>query len=186
MWFQFFKTRPRARTPLAPGLVILVSLMLSGCTQVPTGVTPVSNFELEKYLGQWHEIARLDHSFEQDLMQVTATYALREDGGVRVLNRGWNTVEQNWETAEGKAYFVETPDVGRLKVSFFGPFYGGYNIHKLSAEYDMALVIGPSKDYAWLLARSQHPPAAQCERFLQAADQLGIARSDWIEVNVCR
>jgi apolipoprotein D and lipocalin family protein len=173
-------------THFLSGLVILASLLLSGCTQVPKGVTPVSDFELEKYLGEWHEIVRLDHSFEQNLMQVTATYSLREDGGVRVLNRGWHTEEQRWEEAEGKAYFVETPDIGRLKVSFFGPFYGGYNIHKLSPNYDMALIIGPSKDYAWILARSQHPPAAQCERFLQAADQLGIARSDWIEVNACQ
>ncbi|KUJ71081.1 lipocalin family protein [Thiomicrospira sp. WB1] len=172
-------------THFLPGLVMLISLLLSGCTQLPKGVTPIKDFELTRYLGTWHEIARLDHSFENDLMQVTATYSLREDGGVRVLNRGWNTVEKQWEEAEGKAYFVETPDVGRLKVSFFGPFYGGYNIHKLSPDYDMALVIGPSKDYAWLLARSQQPPAAQCERFLKAADQLGIARDDWIEVNAC-
>ena len=87
---------------------------------MPAGVTPVAGFELERYLGKWYEIARLDHSFERGLSRVTAEYSLREDGGVRVLNRGYSAEKGEWDEAEGKAYFVETPDLGYLKVSFFG------------------------------------------------------------------
>ncbi len=101
----------------------LLMLVLSGCTSLPDDITPVNNFELPKYLGTWYEVARLDHSFERGMSAVTATYSMRADGGVKVLNRGYIDQEQQWDDAEGKAYFVESSDVGHLKVSFFGPFY---------------------------------------------------------------
>lgn len=105
-----------------------------GCTHVPDKVEPVKGFELSRYLGKWHEVARLDHSFERGLIDVTANYSMRDDGGVRVVNRGVDAKTGKPKEAEGKAYFVEADTVGRLKVSFFGPFYGGYNIAKLADD----------------------------------------------------
>ena len=103
----------------------MITCLLTGCVGVPKGVKPVQGFALDRYLGRWYEIARLDHSFERGLSHVTASYSMREDGGVRVLNRGYSEKKKEWKTAEGKAYFVKGPDEGYLKVSFFGPFYGG-------------------------------------------------------------
>ncbi len=82
-------------------------LLLAGCVAVPAGVEPVADFSLERYLGKWYEIARLDHSFERGLSRVTAEYSLREDGGVRVLNRGYSEKGRAWKEAEGRGYFVK-------------------------------------------------------------------------------
>lgn len=126
-----------------------------GCVGIPENVQPVENFKIEKYLGKWYEIARLDHSFERGLTHVTADYSLRKDGGVRVLNRGYSAQADSWKEAEGKAYFVKRSDLGYLKVSFFGPFYGSYIIFALDHEnYQYSLVCGPDKSYLWILARS--------------------------------
>ena len=136
-------------------LSIALILFLTGCVGIPEDVKPVDNFELDKYLGNWYEIARLDHSFERGLTQVTANYSLLDDGGVRVLNRGYSVKNNSWKEAEGKAYFVKEPDQGYLKVSFFGPFYGSYIVFALDHEnYQYSLVCGPDKSYLWILARS--------------------------------
>jgi len=133
------------------GLVFL----LAGCTGLPDGVTPVDHFQLERYLGTWYEIARLDHSFERGLSQVSAEYSLNADGSVKVINRGYSAGDNKWKQAEGKAYFVKRPDQGFLKVSFFGPFYGSYVILELDKkDYAYALVCGPDRSYLWLLART--------------------------------
>lgn len=165
---------------------LLVAVLTTSCTGVPEGVQPVKPFELQRYLGEWHEIARLDHRFERGLTEVKANYSLMPDGGIKVVNSGYNAQEDQWDSAEGKAYFVDDTQQGRLKVSFFGPFYGGYNIAKLEPDYSMALVVGPSLDYAWILARSPAPDAAQCQAYQQAAAQLGIAPSSWIQVRDCK
>jgi apolipoprotein D and lipocalin family protein len=129
--------------------------LLAGCVGIPDGVTPVDNFQLERYLGQWYEIARLDHSFERGLSHVTADYSLNPDGNVRVINRGYSARDNKWKQAEGKARFVKTSDMGFLKVSFFGPFYGSYVILELDhINYSYALVCGPNRSYLWILARS--------------------------------
>jgi apolipoprotein D and lipocalin family protein len=149
-------------------------LWLAGCTTIPENVEPVGNFDLQRYLGQWYEIARLDHSFERGLSHVTATYSLREDGGVRVTNRGYSDEKQEWKEAEGKAYFVQTTDVGYLKVSFFGPFYGAYVILDLDhTGYQYALVSGPNKSYLWILARTPTLEPALVERLVAKASALG-------------
>lgn len=140
--------------PTFPRLTWLAPFsFLAGCTGIPDGTQAVADFRLENYLGRWYEIARLPHSFEKGLSCVTATYSRREDGGINVVNRGYNLEEGKWEVAEGKAYFTENPNVGRFKVSFFGPFYAGYNILKLDGDYRHALVAGPDRDYLWILAR---------------------------------
>ncbi len=130
-------------------------LFLMGCVGIPENVVPVDNFKIKKYLGKWYEIARLNHSFERGLTHVTADYSMRDDGGVRVVNRGFSAESNSWKEVEGKAYFVKGSNQGYLKVSFFGPFYGSYIIFGLDHEnYQYALVCGPDKSYLWILARS--------------------------------
>ena len=94
----------------------------------PPGVTVVNHFDTKRYLGTWYEIARFDHRFERGLDKVTATYSLRDDGGLNVVNKGYNPERGRWQQTEGKAYFTGDPSRAALKVSFFGPFYGGDNI----------------------------------------------------------
>ncbi|EBG9220840.1 lipocalin family protein [Salmonella enterica] len=120
----------------------------------PKGVTVVNNFDAKRYLGTWYEIARLDHRFERGLEQVTATYSLRNDGGLNVINKGYNPDRGMWQKTEGKAYLTGSPNRATLKVSFFGPFYGGYNVIALDREYRHALVCGPDRDYLWILSRT--------------------------------
>ncbi len=154
-------------------LLASLSMLIVGCTGLPEKVTPVDNFSLEKYLGTWYEIARLDHSFERGLSQVSAEYSLREDGGVAVKNRGYLASKERWKEATGKAYFVGEPDVGHLKVSFFGPFYGTYAIAELD-EYQHALVSGPDLSYLWLLSRTRDPDPAVIQRLVDKASAIGF------------
>ena len=144
-----------AQRLLVAGMAMLTAVLQSGCAGAPDGVEVVTDFELNRYLGTWYEIARLDHRFERGMSQVTANYSMRDDGGVSVVNRGYQISSEEWEEATGKAYFVGAPDIGQLKVSFFGPFYGGYNIMELDKDdYQYALVAGPNRSYLWILARS--------------------------------
>lgn len=152
----------------------LFALLFSGCATAPKGVEPVTGFELDRYLGTWHEVARLDHSFERGLTGVTAEYSMREDGGVRVLNRGYSAAKGIWKKAEGRAYFTGDKAVGQLKVSFFRPFYGGYNIIDLNPGYSYALVVGPSYKYLWILARNPDLPKETVDRLTAKARELGF------------
>ena len=162
---------------------ILSALLFTGCVGVPKGVQPVENFSLNRYLGQWHEIARLDHSFEKGLSRVTANYSLRDGGGVRVLNRGYSEKKHQWKEAEGKAFFVQKPEVGYLKVSFFGPFYGSYIVFDLDDNYQYSLVSGPDKSYFWLLARDKKIPDDVKTALIAKAAALGFDTSKLIYVN---
>ena len=163
-------------------LVVVALLVLSGCAGIPEGIEPVDNFELERYLGTWYEIARLDHSFQRGMSNVTANYSLREDGGVAVLNRGYRTEKGEWDEAEGKAYFVGDTSIGQLKVSFFGPFYGSYNVFELGDNYEYALVAGPDRSYLWILAREARLPQAMLDELLAKAEAAGYDTSKLILV----
>jgi apolipoprotein D and lipocalin family protein len=164
-------------------LSLLLTLLFTGCAGLPEHVKPVDNFNVQSYLGKWYEIARLDHSFERGLTRVTAEYSLREDGGLKVTNRGYLTRENRWKEAVGKAYFVEEPSKGYLKVSFFGPFYGSYVIIDLDRDnYQYSLVCGPDRSYLWILSRT---PAMQAElknRLIAKAAALGFDTSSLITV----
>ena len=158
-------------------------VFLGGCVGIPDNVTPVENFELERYLGTWYEIARLDHSFERGLSRVTAEYRLREDGGVRVLNRGYSEKDKEWKEAEGRAYFVDRAGQGHLKVSFFGPFYGSYIVFELDRDsYQYALVSGPDKSYLWILARRPEMGKELKQRLIAKAAARGFDTSGLIWV----
>lgn len=164
-------------------LLMVTSLLLCGCLGMPRSVKPVNEFELNKYLGKWHEIARLDHSFERGLSKVTAEYRLRDDGGISVINRGFSKNDNKWQEAEGKAYFVNTAGEGYLKVSFFGPFYGSYVIFHLDKEnYQYAFVSGPDLSYLWLLSRTPKVAPEVMELFVKKSRQLGFNTNELIFV----
>lgn len=155
-------------------LIVLWTLLLTGCTGVPEGIEPVRGFDLERYLGTWYEIARLDHPFERGLSDVSATYTRRSDGGIDVRNRGWDTQKRAWREVRGRAYFIDVPEVASLKVSFFGPFYGGYHVFALDPNYQWALVCGPSRDYLWILARTPQLPESLLRELVKKARGAGF------------
>ncbi|MEQ8860930.1 MAG: lipocalin family protein [Pseudomonadales bacterium] len=161
---------PRPQRPSS----LLVVLLLGACTGIPEGLEPVRGFDLDRYLGTWYEIARLDHRFERGLSRVTASYSRRDDGGVNVVNRGYDATEGQWDEATGKAYFTGDADVGRLKVSFFGPFYGGYNVIVLDEGYRFAMVTGPTRDYLWILARTPYLEPTLLKALVERARALGF------------
>jgi apolipoprotein D and lipocalin family protein len=164
--------------------LVLIIPLLFGCTGIPEGIKAVDGFEVNRYMGTWYEIARLDHRFERGLNKISATYSLRPDGGVKVINKGWNEAKGKWEEAEGKAYFIDQPDQGRLKVSFFGPFYGGYNIFDLDKkDYGYAMISGPDKSYFWILSRTKQLPKATLESLIQEAKLAGFETDKLIFVN---
>ncbi|MCX7195171.1 MAG: lipocalin family protein [Proteobacteria bacterium] len=165
-------------------LFMVLGLLLTGCVGIPENIKPVENFKIEKYLGKWYEIARLDHSFERGLSRVTADYSLRADGGLKVINRGYSVKENKWNEAEGKAYFVRGSDQGFLKVSFFGPFYGSYIVFELDHEnYQYSLVSGPDKSYFWILARTPQINENIKNVLIAKAAALGFDTSKLIHVN---
>jgi apolipoprotein D and lipocalin family protein len=155
--------------------VIGCLLTLIACTGLPEGVQPVSGFDKDRYLGTWHEIARLDHSFERGLVDVIAEYSVNEDGSLRVLNSGTDEETGERRSAEGRALFVADEGVAHLKVSFFGPFYGSYIVFELDPDYGYAYVSGFNTDYLWLLAREPVISEQVKKDFVARALELGFA-----------
>ncbi len=157
-----------------------IILLLSSCMGVPKGIKTIDSFDANQYLGTWYEIARLDHSFERNLDKVTATYSLRDDGGIRVINRGYNSKSKEWKEAEGKAYFVDPANAdgthtGKLKVSFFGPFYGAYNIIELDKPYyNYVMLCGPDKSYFWILSRTPQLTYPIKQHLIAQAKEMGF------------
>ena len=169
------------KTKLSTLSVLL--FILTACTGKPEGVVAVKEFELDRYLGKWYEIARLDHSFERGLNNITAEYSLRDDGGVKVINSGFSKENNEWQQAEGKAFFVDETDNGHLKVSFFGPFYGSYIVFELDRKnYQYAFVSGPDTSYLWLLARTPQLDKKVIEQFVKDSQELGFDTSKLIYV----
>jgi len=169
----------KMKTPLLLALLFI----LTACTGKPEGVVAVKDFELDRYLGKWYEIARLDHSFERGLSNITAEYSLRDDGGVKVINSGFSKEDNKWKQAEGKAFFVDETDNGHLKVSFFGPFYGSYIVFELEKkDYQYAFVSGPDTSYLWLLARTPKIDEKVIAQFVKRSQELGFDTSKLIYV----
>lgn len=158
------------------------AVFLTACAGTKLNVAPVKEFQTQRYLGTWYEIARLDHRFERGLTHVTANYSIRPDGKIRVLNSGFDTRNGRRRTAEGKAKLAGSPDIGELRVSFFGPFYAPYIIFGLDNNYQTAFVSGGSDNYLWLLSRSPRVSQATYDRFIAEAAQLGYDTSGLIQV----
>ena len=161
-------------------LMGVLCFYLAGCTGVPDGIEPVTGFDQNRYLGTWYEIARLDHSFEHGLSDVSATYSVNPDGSIAVLNRGFDSDEGEWREANGVARFVQSSDIAHLKVSFFGPFYGSYVVFELGEDYDYAFVSGFNRSYLWFLARSPQVSETLRAEFLETIAELGFDSADLI------
>jgi len=165
-------------------LLLFIPVLVSGCVNIPENVSPVTDFDIDRYLGTWYEIARLDHSFERGLEKVTAEYSYRDDGGIKVINRGFDPAKNRWKEAIGKAYFVGDSNLGRLKVSFWGPFYGAYNIIDLDKKnYFYSLVCGPKKSYLWILARKPYMEESLKSELITKANALGFETDKMIYVS---
>lgn len=164
-----------ARRPLS-ALLLACAACMAGCasTSPPPSVAAVTPFELQRYQGLWYELARLDHAFERGMTDVSARYTPQPDGSVKVLNRGFSPATGQWREATGKALFTGSPNTGSLKVSFFGPFYGGYHVAALDPDYRWALVVGPDTSYCWILARDTALPAATRQSIVAKAKSIGI------------
>ncbi len=174
------------KKPSIPFIMFIAMISLfSSCSTIPKGVTAVNPFEKEKYLGKWYEIARFDFRFERGLNNTTAEYSLRNDGKIKVLNRGYDYENDEWRKAEGKAKFVSADTKAMLKVSFFGPFYSGYNVIAIDDEYKYALVSGSSLDYLWILSRETSIPEDIKNEYLKIAEGYGYETDNllWIEHN---
>lgn len=142
----------------------MLAWLLAGCVGIPDGITPVSGFQIERYLGKWYEVARLDHSFERGLSQVSAEYSPRADGDIRVINRGYNDKNNNGKWQKVVPNSSVQPMLGSLKCRSW-PFYGGYNIVELDPNYQYVLIAGNSRDYLWILSRTPQLDAAVQQRF---------------------
>lgn len=165
-------------------LLMTVILALAACsTSPPKGVSVVPQFELQRYLGNWYEIARLDHSFEKGMTHTSANYTVNPDGSIQVLNRGYDTNKNEWSQAIGKALPLGNPNVPSLKVSFFGPFYGGYHVFALDPEYRWALVVGSDLDYFWLLSRDKTLSPELRAQLVAQAKSIGIRTEKLIWVD---
>jgi len=160
-----------------------MTALFTSCVSIPKGVTAVSSFEKSKYLGKWYEIARFDFRFEKGLNNTTAEYSLNSNGTIKVVNRGYDYEKKIWKESIGKAKFVGNDSIAMLKVSFFGPFYAGYNVIAIDPEYKYALVSGSSFDYLWILSREKSIPADIKSLYLEKAEKLGYKVSNllWIE-----
>lgn len=161
----------------------LIMATLFSCSTIPKGAVAVSPFNKEKYLGKWYEIARFDFRFEKNLNNTTAEYSINPNGSIKVDNRGYNTVKGERVQAIGKAKFTRDENTAMLKVSFFGPFYAGYNVIAIDEEYKYALVCGQNLDYLWILARETSIPPEIKEKYLKIAEDAGFNVSEllWIK-----
>jgi len=165
------------------GILLLITSIAMGCTSVPKDLEPVDEFDGDRYMGKWYEIARLDHSFERNLSNVSAMYTAKEEGEIAVLNRGLDEKDGEWKQIEGKARFVGDETIGSLKVSFFGPFYGGYHVIELDREtYSYAMVSGPSRSYLWILSRTTKLDEAIYLKLVNRAAELGFDTTGLIRV----
>ena len=168
----------------AAGIASAIGLMLKTKPSMPKGARPVQPFDITRFLGKWYEIARLDYRYERNLKHVTAEYSLNKDGSIKVNNQGLNYKTGKWEQSVGKAKFACSPrDKGALKVSFFGPFYSGYNVIGLDEDYQYALIAGDSLNNLWLLSRDIQIPGTVQQNYLDLAESLGYDTEKlvWVE-----
>lgn len=148
-------------------------LFFNSCAFIPKNAKVVENFNVDRYLGTWYEIARFDFRFEKDLDNVSAHYSLNNEGNVIVLNSGYNYEKGVWKKADGIAKFRGNKNIAALKVSFFGPFYAGYNVVALDENYQYALIAGKDLDYLWILSRTKMIPEEVKSNFLRIAEEIG-------------
>ncbi len=164
-------------------VVIGIIILFNSCASIPQKAKPVENFEVNRYLGTWYEVARFDFRFEKDLDNTSANYTLDKKGNVIVMNSGYNFVKKKWSKADGLAKFRGDKNIAALKVSFFGPFYSGYNVIALDENYQYALIAGKNLDYLWILSRTKELPDEIKTEYLKIAEDIGYdtSRLIWIK-----
>ena len=172
-----------AKLLLLGGLAV-AGLGLAGCSTVlsrhPVGnravPEPAKPVDLQSYLGRWFEIARYEQGFQKDCDGVTADYSLRPGGGINVVNR-CRKPDGKPSEAKGRAKVVDTATGAKLKVSFFGPFYGDYWVLDRSDDYRWSIVGEASGRYLWILHRDATPSEAEVQRLIARAGELGYDTS---------
>ena len=165
------------------GIAALVLAFSSCGKDSPENAIAVQDFDLNNYIGKWYEIARIDFKHEKNMDNVTAEYYLNEDGSVKVINRGYDYINEKWKDSVGTAKFRGDVNEGALKVSFFGPFYSGYTVIAIDPFYQNALVAGKNYDYLWLLSRETTMPQDTITKYLTIADDLGFDTDNlvWVQ-----
>lgn len=159
---------------------IAAAVALAGCVSGPkVDNAPVATLDLNRYLGEWYEIARFDHSFERGVEQAKANYTQNADGTIKVVNSGIKNGKA--KTAIGKGKTTDTP--GLLRVSFFGPFYADYRVMLIDKDYSHALVGSGSADYLWILSRTSGLSETAKSELLAEAQRRGYDTSKfmWVE-----
>lgn len=178
------KTFYKIAVPISLGVLGL--MIFNSCSvEIPKGAEAVKNFDAQKYLGRWYEIARFDYRFEKNMDNVTAEYSENPDGSIRVSNKGYNYLKKEWKESVGEARFVKNKNEARLKVSFFKPIWAGYNVIDIDEDYQYALVAGSSLKYLWILSRTTTIPESIRQRFIEKAKKIGYATDEliWVKHN---
>lgn len=162
---------------------LLIILLLSGCATIAEGLVPVTGFDVERYMGKWYEIERLDNQYERGLSNVSAEYRLLPDGRIEVVNHGFNSRRNSWSTVTGRAWFEgNNKDVGSLKISFGSPFDGTYNILLLDTQYRYAMVAGTDRDDLWILSREPQLDKAIIDSLVAKAKEWGFPTTNLLFV----
>lgn len=154
-------------------ICFITGMLLFSCSEQKFLKT-VEKVDIEKYAGTWYEIARFENKFEKNLKCVTANYSLRADGGITVLNSGIDELTGEKKSAKGVAKVPDANYPGRLKVSFFRPFYGNYYIIELDKDYKYALVGEPGRKYLWILGREKSMDEEIYSKLLKTAQENGF------------
>ncbi len=164
----------KRNSPINTVILACSFFLLHSCTFIPKNAKAVDKFNVNQYMGTWYEIARMDFRFERNLDNTSAQYQLDKNRNVRVLNSGYNFIKKKWTKADALAKFRGDPNVAALKVSFFGPFYSGYNVVALDEQYQYALIAGKNLDYLWILSRTKSIPDSTKANYLQIASEIGF------------
>lgn len=173
----------KKKSLIALSAVAIGSVIYNYLKPVKSKVEVVRNFDIKRYLGNWYEIARLDFKHEKNLRNVSAEYQLNDNGTVKVINQGIDQNTGEVKQSIGKAKFVGSETEGALKVSFFGPFYSGYNIVQLNPSYEDALIFGDNLDYIWILSRTKELSEDRKKVYLDYATACGydVSKLTWTD-----
>lgn len=153
--------------------------LLTACSKPSVDNSVVTDFDLNRFLGNWYEIARFDHKFERGMEQTMASYTLRDDGKVDVLNSGM----KNGKASQAKGVAKLTDNPALLRVSFWGPFYSDYRVMLIDEDYQYALVGSGSDDYLWILSRSPQISPEVKSKILADAQARGYDTEKLIWIN---
>lgn len=150
---------------------LFILFFITGCAEKDPRIQSVDNLNLQQYLGKWYEIARYEHFFEKNCKNVNATYSIKENSNIKVINRCEDITTNEKKEAVGEAKKVDNKN-SKLKVTFFWPFYGDYWVIMLADDYSYAVVSEPTKEYLWILSRTKKLPKKTVENILEKLKKL--------------